>query len=121
MPRQLREAMRIAPAAPWGIGALREARRGQAANRAQHRGRPPHYWLRAIGVAPAMQGRGVGAALVRSGTDRADRDGVGCFLFTATEANASWYETLGFECLASYRPTPSWPTTWAMWRPAGGR
>ncbi len=118
--RQLAEAVSLAPIAPWGMRALAEARRGQAANRAAHRRFPPHHWLRVIGVGPAHQGRGVGAALLGAGLARADRKGAGAFLFTATEANAGWYQTFGFEIADQYRPTPTWPTTWAMWRPPSG-
>jgi hypothetical protein len=47
----------------------------------------------------------------------ADDRQVGCFLLTATAANVSWYERFGFAVVAAYRPTPSWPDVWAMWRP----
>ena len=46
----------------------------------------------------------------------ADERGVGCFLQTATAANVSWYARFGFTVAASYRPTPSWPDVWALWR-----
>lgn len=119
--RQVREVVRLAPIAPWGVPALVEARRGQAANRAHHRSRPPHHWLRAIGVESSRHGTGIGSTLLRYGLEKADRDGVGCFLFTATEENAAWYATFGFEETATYRPTPSWPMTWALWRPPQAR
>lgn len=115
--RQILEAIRLVPIAPWGMGALAEARRGQGANRAVHRSFPPHYWLRAIGVDPEHQGHGVGSALLAEGLAVADAAGVGAFLFTSTASNARWYTQFGFLQPASYRPTPSWPETWAMWRP----
>jgi GNAT superfamily N-acetyltransferase len=114
---QAREACHVLPAAPWGLAALGEARRGRAANQAAHAGRPPHRWLRAVGVSPEVQGQGVGSALLEHGIGAADRDGVGCFLVTATEANVAWYQRFGFEPVADYRPTPRWPHTWALWRP----
>jgi len=114
--RQLQQVLSFLPVVPWAIGAAAEARRGQAANRAHHRGLPPHYYLRAIGVDPTHQGRGVGVALLDPVFRRADDEGVGCFLTTATPENARWYEGLGFVTRATYKPTPMWPNTWAMWR-----
>jgi ribosomal protein S18 acetylase RimI-like enzyme len=117
MRRQLREAIGLVRVAPWGVGALREARRGQAANRDEHRRHPPHLWLRVLGVARTHQRSGVGEALLGPGLAEADASGVGCFLFTAAEANVAWYRRFGFEEGAPFRPTPTWPTVWAMWRP----
>jgi N-acetylglutamate synthase-like GNAT family acetyltransferase len=89
--------------------------RGRAVIR-QHHPRAEHYFLRCIGVDPDRQGTGVGVALVQPMLDRADRDGVGCFLTTAAEAKVGWYERFGFAVSATLRPTPQWPTVWAMWR-----
>lgn len=114
--RQARQVLDLAPALPWGWRALREAQRGQAANRARHRVHPEHYYLRAIGVTPGMQARGLGSTLIGPVLEMADRDRVGCFLQTATPTNVSWYERFGFRAVDSYRPTPSWPEVWAMWR-----
>ena len=85
---------------------VKEAQRGQSANRSQHQGRSPHYWLRAIGVEPIHQGV----------LDMADEKGVGCFLTTAIESKVAWYERFGFAVVATYRPTHSWQDVWAMWR-----
>lgn len=41
---------------------------------------------------------------------------VGCFLQTATPTNVGWYEHFGFAVADAYRPTPTWPENWAMWR-----
>ena len=114
--RQLAQIATLAPALPWGIGAAREARRGQVANRSRHP-HEPHFFLRAVGVAPRLQGRGVGAALINHQLDIADERGVGCYLTTAKEANVSFYSRFGFETTDMYRPTNTWPTVWAMWRP----
>ncbi len=114
--RQVRQLVDLVPALPWAWQAAAEARRAQSANRTEHRRHPAHYYLRALGVTPAAQGTGIGSSLVRPVLDRADAEGVGCFLQTATEANVSWYGRFGFEVVASYRPTPSWPMTWTMWR-----
>jgi ribosomal protein S18 acetylase RimI-like enzyme len=114
--RQLRQLADLAPALPWAWRCAREAQRGQSANREHHRRHPRHFYLRAIGVDPAAHGQGLGSALVRPVLAMADERGVGCFLQTATRENVSWYERFGFEVAAAYRPTPSWPEVWAMWR-----
>lgn len=119
--RQITQVLDVLPAAPWGWHSLREARRGQAANRAHHRGHPPHFYLRAIGVASTARGHGLGSSLVWPVVERADELGAGCFLQTATADNVRWYGQFGFEVVAAYKPTPDWPHVWAMWRsPASG-
>jgi ribosomal protein S18 acetylase RimI-like enzyme len=114
--RQLRQVLDLAPSLPWGWRVAREAQRGQTANRAHHRPYPPHFYLRAIGVDPALQARGLGSSLVRPMLDMADARGVGCFLQTATSVNVRWYEQFGFAVAECYRPTPTWPEVWSMWR-----
>jgi GNAT superfamily N-acetyltransferase len=114
--RQVLQAVDLLPALPWGLRALPEAHRAQRANRARHRVHPPHYYLRAVGIARTAQGRGLGASLVTPVLEKADSEHVGCFLQTATRANVSWYERFGFQVTDEYRPTPTWPTVWAMWR-----
>ena len=114
--RQLAQALHLLPALPWALGAAREAVAAQEANRSHHP-REPHYYLRAIGVAPRWQGQGVGRALLAPTLARADADGLGCYLTTATEANVAWYAGAGFVVRDTFRPTPTWPQTWSMWRP----
>ncbi len=114
--RQMAQLLPVIPVLPWAIGAAREGQRGQAQNKAHHAGYGPHHFLRAIGVDPSHQRRGVGHALMNPTLARADDEHVGCFLFTATEANAAWYQSLGFETAGRYNPTPTWPDVWAMWR-----
>ena len=114
--RSLRQIRDVAPTLPWTFREAREAGRGQRANRSRHRPHPPHFWLQVIGIDPDHQHTGVGAALLRPVLDRADHEGAGSFLFTATPENAAWYKRFGFRTEAEYQPTPRWPTVWAMWR-----
>ncbi|MEY2399335.1 MAG: hypothetical protein QOJ00_2509 [Actinomycetota bacterium] len=115
--RELRQLARFVPVLPWAIGAAREGQRGQRTNRAQHRRfAEPHYFLRMIGVDPERQRSGVGRRRLAPMLDQADDEHVGCFLFTATEANAAWYAGMGFDVAARYKPTPTWPEVSAMWR-----
>jgi len=72
--------------------------------------------LRTIGVDPAFGGRAFGSALVRPMLDVADEQGLGCLLLTGTLDNVGWYEGFGFTVFATFRPTPTWPSVWAMRR-----
>jgi ribosomal protein S18 acetylase RimI-like enzyme len=117
MVRQIRQLMPLVTTLPWAWRAAVEGQRGSSANRSHHRGYEPHYFVRAIGVDPAQHGRGIGTSLMAKVFERADAERVGCFLFTATESNAAWYTSLGFDTAARYKPTPTWPDVWAMWRP----
>ncbi|NKB70510.1 MAG: GNAT family N-acetyltransferase [Candidatus Latescibacteria bacterium] len=57
----------------------------------------PHWYLMLLGVEPDQQGRGIGTSLVRKVLERADQDGVPCYLETANPQNVSFYGHLGFE------------------------
>lgn len=117
--RQLRQLVDLAPALPWGVHAALEGMRGSGVNGATHRQHAePHYFLQALGIDPDYQHRGIGSELIKPLLAQADDEHVGCFLFTATDANAAWYSSLGFETSKRYNPTPTWPDVWAMWRPA---
>lgn len=78
----------------------------------------PHWYLSAVGVDPARQGEGLGAALVRSGMGRSDRDGRSIYLETATESNVRFYERLGFEVLEETVATGLGLPVWLMSRPS---
>ena len=55
----------------------------------------PHWYLAAIGVEPAYQGRGLGSALMRPILNRADGQHVACYLETHREDNVRLYERHG--------------------------
>ena len=76
----------------------------------------PHAYLWFLGVTPQAQGHGVGSRLLKSKTDQLDAEGRCAFLETATERNVALYRRHGFEVVAEYRPGPSGPVNWAMWR-----
>jgi len=61
----------------------------------------PHWYLLAIGTLPERQGQGLGSALVKIGTDQADKAGVPCYLETATDADIAFYSKRGFEVIGS--------------------
>lgn len=81
----------------------------------------PHYYLGAIGVHPAAQGRGIGRNLLASFCDRSagDRSSCGVYLETAKESNLALYEHAGFS--ETGRGTLGNSTLWCMYRPHATR
>ena len=78
----------------------------------------PHSYLWFIGVAPQAQGLGIGSRLLKAGLDRLDAEGRAAFLETSTERNVALYRRHGFEIIADYKPSPTGPQTYGMWRNA---
>jgi GNAT superfamily N-acetyltransferase len=75
----------------------------------------PHLHLGPIGVAPHVQGKGVGTALMRRFVEHSDRENIAGYLETDRAENVEFYKKFGFvvcheEMLIN---TP----TWYMWRP----
>jgi len=56
-----------------------------------------HWYLWALGVTPASQGRGIGGMLLRPVLARSDRAGDPCYLETLNERNVAFYRRWGFE------------------------
>ncbi|MEE4302061.1 MAG: N-acetyltransferase [Pseudomonadales bacterium] len=62
-----------------------------------HHPQEPHWYLPFIGVDPAAQGRGIGAALMKQAVARFDADGTVAYLESSNPRNISLYERFGFE------------------------
>jgi GNAT superfamily N-acetyltransferase len=77
----------------------------------------PHWQLAWLGVEPGRQGQGIGSALVRQVTARADADGVACWLFTFAARNVPIYEHLGFRVTLDTVLPSSSLRFWVMARP----
>lgn len=105
---------------PGTIGILRgdSARLLRALNfiERKHPRSPEHWYLPIIGVAPAWQGRGFGAALMRPVLERCDRDGVPAYLEASTPRNRALYERQGFEVIEECSYAGDGPPMWRMWR-----
>src|SRR5205807_200526 len=65
----------------------------------RHPRSPGHWYLPAIGVASAWQGRGFGAALLAPVLGRCDREGTPAYLEASTPRNRALYERHGFEVI----------------------
>ena len=76
----------------------------------------PHDYLWMLGVRPEVQGRGVGSGLLKARLDRLDVQGRPAFLETSVTRSLSLFRRHGFVVIDEYRPAPSGPTIWSMWR-----
>lgn len=81
--------------------------------------RAPHYYFAAIGVEPALQGRGLGSALMQPTLDVCDRDGLPAYLEASSERSATLYRRLGFEDREEFHFAGS-PPIWLMERAPRG-
>lgn len=77
----------------------------------------PHEYLWFLGVAPAMQARGIGSRLLAPVLDRADRNGHPAYLEATSPRNRDLYARHGFVAAAPIA-APGGPPLWPMWRPA---
>ena len=86
----------------------------------EHHPSESHYYIRSVGVRPALQGQGLGSALMRPTFERCDSDGVPAYLEASTERSAALYERLGFVHLGVLELPDGGPPVWPMRRPPGG-
>lgn len=102
-----------------GFGSLGRFARANATMEPVHKtamGGLPHWQLLIVAVDPDRQGHGLGGALVRQGLDRADRDGLPCYLDTSKAANVPFYEHLGFATVDQVPLGKGGPPGWGMRR-----
>jgi ribosomal protein S18 acetylase RimI-like enzyme len=96
------------------------ASRGRAASygRALEAGRPkePHWYLKAIGVDPAWQGRGVAGLLLRSRLERCDASGQPAYLEVSQPGGVALYERFGFQRIGDLDMPAGAPVLTGMWR-----
>jgi ribosomal protein S18 acetylase RimI-like enzyme len=81
----------------------------------------PHFYIRTVGVRTALQGQGLGSALMRPTLERADSAGVSTYLEASSERSAALYERLGFVHMDALQLPDGGPTVWPMCRPPAGR
>jgi GNAT superfamily N-acetyltransferase len=74
----------------------------------------PHWYLRQIGVDPALQGRGYGSLLLRQALEACDRARLPAYLEATSSENRRLYEKFGFVAAAELQvgdSPPVWPMT----------
>jgi ribosomal protein S18 acetylase RimI-like enzyme len=77
----------------------------------------PHWYLVVLSVHPEAQRRGHGSRLIRPILERADQDGLPCYLETSDPANVAFYTRFGFEVVdPQLALVPGGPTHVAMRR-----
>jgi len=75
----------------------------------------PHWYLPMIGVDPAHQNKGLGAALLRHALERCDREGLPAYLESTNPRNVSLYLRHGFVAVGEIHAGSS-PTVVPMLR-----
>ncbi|MGH2991873.1 MAG: GNAT family N-acetyltransferase [Solirubrobacterales bacterium] len=108
----------------WGValcgpGAIVRGLRATAAVDAAHP-REPHVFLHTLGVDPAAQRRGAGAALLEHMIAEAEERAVPIHLTTSTPDNLPYYRRFGFELDGEDRLPRDVPL-WSMLRPVVAR
>ena len=82
--------------------------------------REPHFYVRAVGVRTALQGQGVGSALMQPTLKRADSAGLPTYIEASSERSAALYERLGFVHMDVLELPEGGPPVWLMRRPPAG-
>jgi ribosomal protein S18 acetylase RimI-like enzyme len=121
-PSRLTDDLRMLPVILRLTG-LQRLPRGAAMAAAMENAHPkaPYFYLAFIGVAPRMQGAGLGSALLRQTLARADAAGAGAYLENSNPRNLKLYERAGFVVTREVRARPDAPPVFAMWRAAKAR
>ena len=76
----------------------------------------PHWYLWCMGVHPSFRRRGVASALARFVIDKADAEGVGCYLETYGDGTEALYRRFGFEVRDRWGIGVGAPVARTMWR-----
>jgi L-amino acid N-acyltransferase YncA len=77
----------------------------------------PHFYVRTVGVRSALQGQGLGSALMQPTLQRADSAGLPTYIEASSERSAALYERLGFLHMGVFELPDGGPPVWPMRRP----
>ena len=78
----------------------------------------PCFYLAFIGVAPRLQGAGLGSLLLERTLARVDAARAGAYLENSNPRNLKLYERVGFKVTREIVARRDAPPLFAMWRPA---
>lgn len=76
----------------------------------------PTWYLQLLVVDPLVQRSGIGGALQRGGLDKADEEGLPCYLETQNVANIAYYGRFGYEVVHELHPVDGGPPLWTLHR-----
>jgi ribosomal protein S18 acetylase RimI-like enzyme len=76
----------------------------------------PHWYLNLLATHPDWQRQGLGGALMDVMFERADSEGLTCYLETETPANVAYYRHHGFEIRSEWDVPQAGPHMWGMLR-----
>lgn len=82
--------------------------------------REPHFYVRTVGVRTALQGQGLGSALMQPTLQRADSAGLPTYIEASSERSAALYERQGFVHMDVLELPEGGPPVWLMRRPPAG-
>ena len=108
--------IRVWAADPWRFGTFTRLGMNSEKNHPTDR----HWSLEALGIRPEAQRKGLGSRLVEPVLQRADSEGIDCYLETSNPENVGFYERFGFRVLKDVPLLPSGPPHIAMRRAATG-
>jgi ribosomal protein S18 acetylase RimI-like enzyme len=121
-PSRIADDLRMLPVILRLTGITRLARGASMAAAMEHaHPKVPYFYLAFIGVAPRMQGSGLGSALLRQTLARADAAGTGAYLENSNPRNLKLYERAGFAVTREVKARPDAPPVFAMWRAGKSR
>jgi GNAT superfamily N-acetyltransferase len=78
--------------------------------------REPHYYLETLGTRRAVQGKGVGSAVMSLVLERCDQEGVPAYLESSNPRNIPFYARHGFEVRDPVPLPAGAPVLTPMWR-----
>jgi ribosomal protein S18 acetylase RimI-like enzyme len=98
-----------------GLGRIGRMQRLRAAFDANHP-KAPHWYLFFLAVDPDSQGQGLGSAILAATLKPIDAARADAYLEASSEKNVPLYLKHGFQVVSEFRPEPTGPCIWGMWR-----
>lgn len=81
----------------------------------------PHWYLGVLGTRTALQGKGIGSALLQPVLEKCDEELMPAYLESSKQSNIAFYRRHGFELTGEIQLPFGGPPVWPMWREAKPR